>query len=151
MLARRLAAALCAAAVMLCTAAIPVRAEAPNPVVPAHVRTLANGLRVVVLEDHAAPVAVVNMWYRFGGAYEKHGKTGLAHALEHMMFRGTTTLSSSGLDDWGARLGAQVNAETTSEYTRYDLVLPADRADGPLRVEADRMRNLKLAPADWEK
>jgi zinc protease len=151
MLARRLAAALCAAAVSLCTTAVPVRADAPNPVVPAHVRTLPNGLRVVVLEDHAAPVAVVNMWYRFGGAYEKQGKTGLAHALEHMMFRGTTTLSSSGLDDWGARLGAQVNAETTNEYTRYDLVLPADRVDGALRVEADRMHLLKLAPADWNK
>ena len=151
MLARRLAAALCAAAVSLCTTAVPVRADAVNPVVPAHVRTLPNGLRVVVLEDHAAPVAVVNMWYRFGGAYEKQGKTGLAHALEHMMFRGTTTLSSSGLDDWGARLGAQVNAETTNEYTRYDLVLPADRVDGALRVEADRMHLLKLAPVDWNK
>ena len=159
MLVRRLAAALCAAAVLLCTASIPVRAAAPaavpaaasNPVVPAHVRTLANGLRVVVLEDHAAPVAAVNMWYRFGGAYEKQGKTGLAHALEHMMFRGTTTLSASGLDDWGARLSAQVNAETTNEYTRFDLVLPADRVDGALRVEADRMHNLKLAPADWDK
>jgi zinc protease len=149
--ARRLAAALCAAAVLLCTAAIPVRADAPNPVVPAHVRTLPNGLRVVVLEDHAAPVAVVNMWYRFGSAYEHQGKTGLAHALEHMMFRGTKTLSSSGLDDWGARLGAQVNAETTNEYTRYDLVLPADRVDGALRVEADRMHGLKLAAADWNK
>jgi zinc protease len=152
MLARRLAAALCAAVITTCTTAIPARADAPpNPVVPAHVRTLPNGLRVVVLEDHAAPVAVVNMWYRFGGAYEKQGKTGLAHALEHMMFRGTTTLSSSGLDDWGARLGAQVNAETTNEYTRFDLVLPADRVDGALRMEADRMRNLKLAPADWDK
>src|ERR1700736_4529378 len=120
--ARRLAAALCAAAVMLCTAAIPVRAEAPNPVVPAHVRTLANGLRVVVLEDHAAPVAVVNMWYRFGSAYETPGKTGLAHALEHMMFRGTSGVSASGLDDWGARLGASVNAQTTAEFTRFDLV-----------------------------
>src|SRR3982074_3069940 len=107
MLARRLAAALCAAAVALCTTAIPVRAGAPsNPVVPAHVRTLANGLRVIVLEDHAAPVAVVNMWYRFGSAYEKQGKTGLAHALEHMMFRGTTTLSSRGLAARGARLRA---------------------------------------------
>src|SRR4030088_837426 len=152
MLARRLAAALCAAAVLLCTVVIPARADAPpTPVVPAHVRTLANGLRVVVLEDHAAPVAVVNMWYRFGGAYEKQGKTGLAHALEHIMVRGTTTLSSSGLDDWGARLGAQVNAETTNEYTRYDLVLPADRVDGALRVEADRMHALKLAPPAWTK
>ena len=152
---RRLPAALCACAIAVCSGAIPVRADAPvehaTLVTPAHVRTLANGLRVVVLEDHAAPVAVVNMWYRFGAAYETHGKTGLAHALEHMMFRGTTELSASGLDDWGARLGASVNAQTTNEFTRFDLVLPADRVDTALHVEADRMHDLKLAPADWEK
>jgi zinc protease len=152
---RRFAAAVCAVAILAWTTAIPVRAGAPaagsNPVVPAHVRTLANGLRVVVLEDHAAPVAVVNMWYRFGSAYESPGKTGLAHALEHMMFRGTSDMSASGIDDWGARLGASVNAQTTTEFTRFDLVLPADRVDTALHFEAERMHDLKLAAADWNK
>ncbi len=153
MLVRRTVAALCAAAVSLFSAVLPVRADAPaaGPVAPARVATLANGLRVVVLEDHAAPVAVMNVWYRFGGAYETRGKTGLAHALEHMMFRGTTSVSSAGLDDWGAQLGASVNAQTTEEFTRFDFVLPADRVDAALHLEADRMRNLKLDPADWQR
>src|ERR1700738_4389430 len=126
MILRRFVAAL-AAAILACAPATPGRAATPAPNVAAHVDTLPNGLRVVVIEDHAAPVAVVNVWYRFGAAYETPGKTGLAHALEHMMFRGTHDLSSSGLDDWGARLSATVNAQTTSELTRFALSLSADR------------------------
>jgi len=115
----------------------------------AQVRTLANGLRVVVLEDHAAPVAQVAMWYRFGSNDETPGKTGLAHGLEHMMFRGTPSLSSAGLDDLGARLGGLFNANTTNEYTHYYFVVPADRLDLMIHVEADRMQNLKLTEKDW--
>ena len=87
------------------------RCAAPTPVGDARApqtRTLANGLKVVVIEDHAAPVAQVHMWYRFGALDETPGKTGLAHALEHMMFRGTHDLSSAGLGrhdrrGWAAR------------------------------------------------
>jgi zinc protease len=150
MLVRRIAAAL-AAALVACVAATPGRAETRAPIAAVHLETLPNGLRVVVIEDHAAPVAVVNVWYRFGSADETPGKTGLAHALEHMMFRGTHDLSSSGLDDWGARLSATVNAQTTSEFTRFDLTLPADRVDPALHLEADRMHDLKLDAADWDK
>ena len=129
----------------------PVPASAAPTAAPAaQLRTLANGLRVVVLEDHAAPVAQVHTWYRFGALDETPGKTGLAHALEHMMFRGTKTLSSAGLDDFGARLGADVNAQTQNEVTHYYFVVPSDRVDATLRVEADRMRNLKLDPKDWD-
>src|SRR5260370_40480366 len=140
-----------AAAILACAHAPPGRPGAPATNVAAHVETLQNGLRAVVVEDPAAPVAVVNVWYRFGAAYETPEKTGLAHALEHMMFRGTHELSSSGLDDWGARLSATVNAQTTSEFTRYDLSLPADRVDAALHLEADRMHDLKLDAADWDK
>src|ERR1700688_329861 len=150
MLIRRVVAAFGAAALFLAPARpLPAAAQSAPP--SAQVRTLANGMRVVVLEDHAAPVVQVHTWYRFGAAYETPGKTGLAHALEHMMFRGTHALSSSGLDDWGARLSATVNAQTTNEYTRYDLTLPADRVDAALHLEADRMHGLKLDAADWEK
>ncbi len=110
---------------------------------------LPNGLKVVVIEDHAAPVAQVQMWYRFGALDETPGKTGLAHALEHMMFRGTHDLSSAGLDDMTARLGAEVNAETENEDTHFYFVVPADRVDTIVHLEADRMRGLKLDPADW--
>ncbi|HTD38858.1 MAG TPA: pitrilysin family protein [Candidatus Limnocylindrales bacterium] len=149
---RRIAAALGAAALFL----LPLRpvaapaAPAPATATPiAQTRTLANGLRVVVLEDHAAPVVHVHTFYRFGALDETPGKTGLAHALEHMMFRGTKTLSSAGLDEMNARLGADLNAQTQNEQTHYYFVVPADRVDTILRVEADRMRNLKLDPKDW--
>jgi len=116
---------------------------------PVQTRTLPDGLRVVVIEDHAAPVAHVQMWYRFGALDETPGKTGLAHALEHMMFRGTADVSSAAIDDMTARLGAEVNAETENEVTHYHFVVPADRVATIVRFEADRMRNLKLDPADW--
>jgi zinc protease len=112
-------------------------------------RTLANGLRVVVIEDHAAPVAQVHIWYRFGALDETPGKTGLAHALEHMMFRGTHDVSSAGIDDMASRLGADVNAETENEMTHFYFVIPADRVDTIVHFEADRMRGLSLDPAAW--
>jgi zinc protease len=147
---RRLLAAVLACALLSSLRPIaPSQAAAPTDV-PAQVQTLANGLRVVVLEDHAAPVAQVAVWYRFGAGYETPGKTGLAHGLEHMMFRGTPALSTAGLDDLGARLGAQYNASTNNEYTHYYFVVPSDRTDLMIHVEADRMANLKLEQKDWD-
>ena len=149
MLIRRLIAALGAAALFF-TPLRPLAAGSAESTPPsAQVKTLGNGLRVVVLEDHAAPVVHVHTWYRFGSLDETPGKTGLAHALEHMMFRGTKTLSSAGLDDMNARLGADLNAQTQPEMTHYYFVVPADRVETIMRVEADRMRNLKLDPKDW--
>jgi zinc protease len=152
---RRLVAALGVAA-LLCSPLSPAGSSAQAEDVPrasqaptGQLRTLANGLRVVVVEDHAAPVAQVHMWYRFGALEETPGKTGLAHALEHMMFRGTPSLSSAGLDDMAARLGADVNAETENELTHFFFVVPADHVGTVMRVEADRMRNLKLDASDW--
>jgi zinc protease len=148
MLIRRIAAALGAAALLLASARLlPADAQSAPP--SAQLRTLANGMRVVVLEDHAAPVVQVHTWYRFGALDETPGKTGLAHALEHMMFRGTHAISSAGLDDMNSRLGADLNAQTQNEVTHYYFVVPADRVDTLLHVEADRMRNLKLDPKDW--
>jgi zinc protease len=144
----RLAAAAAVAALVLSPLSpLPAAAQSAPP--SAQVRTLANGMRVVVLEDHAAPVVHVHTFYRFGALDETTGKTGLAHALEHMMFRGTRTLSSAGLDDMNARLGADLNAQTQNEQTHYYFVVPSDRADTLIHVEADRMRNLKLDPKDW--
>ena len=112
--------------------------------------TLANGLHVAVVPDHAVPVAQVAMWYRFGSAYEKPRKTGLAHALEHMMFRGTNDLSEAGRVDLETRLGIDWNAETDFEYTHYFQTLTSSRAGVAIRIEADRMRNLLLHQRDWE-
>ncbi len=85
-------------------AAAPLAAPSASPPAP-QARTLANGLKVVVIEDHAVPVAQVHMWYRFGALDETPGKTGLAHALEHMMFRGTHDLSSAGVGRHGIAAG----------------------------------------------
>ena len=135
-------------------AGLPARAQssaAPAPAPKAYqTKTLANGLQVVVLEDHAAAVAQEQMWYRFGSLYETKGKTGLAHALEHMMFRGTPALSSAGLDDVAARLGAQVNAQTQNDTTHFYYVLPAGKVELAIHIEADRLAHLALRAADWK-
>ncbi|HEY4441515.1 MAG TPA: insulinase family protein, partial [Candidatus Elarobacter sp.] len=145
---RRLALLLCVVA----TLCFPIASQGAAPVDRAQdgqLTVLPNGLRVVVIEDHAAPVAQIHIWYRFGALEETPGKTGLAHALEHMMFRGTHDTSSGGIDDLIGRLGADVNAETENEMTHFYFVVPSDRVDTIVHFEADRMRNLKLDPADW--
>jgi zinc protease len=111
--------------------------------------TLANGLKVVVVEDRAAPVVQTSMWYGFGSLDETPGKTGLAHALEHMLFRGTPNVSAGGLDDIVARLGAQMNGQTTYDYTQFYFEMPADKIDVALYTEADRMQHAALRAADW--
>jgi zinc protease len=110
---------------------------------------LANGLKVIVVEDHAAPVVHTAVWYRFGSLDETPGKTGLAHALEHMMFRGTNSISSGGLDDIVARLGGQMNGQTDYDYTQFVFDMPADRVSVALQIEADRMQHAALAPEEW--
>ena len=110
---------------------------------------LANGLKVIVVEDHSAPVVHTAVWYRFGSLDETTGKTGLAHALEHMMFRGTPSLSSGGLDDIVARLGAQMNGETTYDSTQMILDMPSDRLGIALQIEADRMQHASILASEW--
>ncbi|MGC1380889.1 MAG: pitrilysin family protein [Candidatus Baltobacteraceae bacterium] len=111
--------------------------------------TLHNGLRVVVVEDRAAPVVQTAVWYGFGSLQETPGKTGLAHALEHMMFRGTPEVSAGGLDDVVARLGAQMNGETNYDYTQFYFQMPADKLDVALYIDADRMQHAALRASDW--
>lgn len=111
--------------------------------------TLPNGLDVIVVEDRAAPVVHTSMWYRFGSLYETPGKTGLAHALEHMMFRGTTEISAGGMDDITARLGAQMNGQTDYDYTEFMFDMPADKLNVALQIEADRMQHLALRASEW--
>jgi zinc protease len=112
-------------------------------------RTLPNGLKVVVVEDRTVPVVQTAVWYGFGSLQETPGKTGLAHALEHMMFRGTPEISSGGLDDIVARVGAQMNGQTDYDYTQFYFVMPSDKIDIALYTEADRMQHAALRAADW--
>jgi zinc protease len=112
-------------------------------------RTLPNGMRVVVAEDHSVPVVQTAIWYRFGASEEVPGKTGLAHALAHMMFRGTPYLSASGLDDTVTHVGADETATTANDYTVFRFMLPADKLELALRIEADRMQHLLLDDGAW--
>jgi zinc protease len=141
---------------LVCAQATPVRiaAAVPNPnefpPPPVTAKTLSNGLKVVVAESHAVPVVEVALWYGFGANEETPGKTGLAHALEHMMFRGTPSLSDAGLDDVIARIGAQVNAETTDDTTHFYALVPRDLLQMWLRIEADRMQHLSISENLWK-
>ena len=111
--------------------------------------TMTNGLRVVVVENHALPLAQVAMWYRFGSSNDPPGRRGLAHALEHMMFRGTHAMPGPALDLVAAQLGFETNAETDFESTHYYQTVPVENLGVALHIEADRMRGLLLRPRDW--
>lgn len=107
--------------------------------------TLANGLKVVVREDHRAPVAVTQVWYRVGSSYEPAGKTGMSHALEHMMFKGTDKVPAGEFSRLVAWFGGTDNAFTTDDYTAYYQVYSSNRVPLALEMEADRMVNLKMS------
>jgi zinc protease len=140
---------LCLILALLAGAPSIVRAQSGPGDSGIYTTTLRNGLKVVVVEDRTAPVVQSAVWYGFGSLDETPGKTGLAHALEHMMFRGTPEISAGGLDDVVARLGAQMNGETTYDYTQFYFQMPADKIDVALFIEADRMQHAALRAADW--
>ena len=107
--------------------------------------TLKNGLKVLILEDHKAPTATFQIWYRVGSRDENIGKTGLSHLLEHMMFKGTEKHGPKTFSRAIQRAGGTDNAFTSKEYTGYFELLASDRIGLPIELEADRMRNLILA------
>lgn len=103
---------------------------------------LDNGLDVVVIEDHRAPVVVHMVWYRAGAADEPPGKSGIAHFVEHLMFRGTDDLEPGEFSEIVAENGGTDNAFTSWDYTGYFQRVAADRLDLMMRIEADRMRDI---------
>ena len=105
---------------------------------------LANGMQVVVVPDHRAPVVTHVVWYRVGGADNAPGHSGLAHFLEHLMFRSTKTLKSGELARVVSRLGGRDNAVTSHDATYYFQRLPKEHLKTAMVMEADRMRNLNL-------
>nr|WP_239520853.1 pitrilysin family protein [Pseudooceanicola aestuarii] len=106
--------------------------------------TLDNGMQVVVVEDHRAPVVVHMVWYRAGAADEKPGVSGVAHFLEHLLFKGTDTLAPGELSATVAANGGTDNAFTGQDYTAYHQRIAADRLGLVMEMEADRMVNLRL-------
>ncbi len=110
--------------------------------------TLDNGMDVVVIEDHRAPVAVHMVWYRAGSADEDPGVSGVAHFLEHLLFKGTETLEPGEFSATVARNGGSDNAFTSFDYTAYFQRVAADRLELMMRMESDRMVNIQLTEDD---
>ncbi|WP_170425727.1 M16 family metallopeptidase [Ruegeria arenilitoris] len=110
--------------------------------------TLDNGMDVVVIEDHRAPVVQHMVWYRAGSADEPVGSSGVAHFLEHLLFKGTDTLAPGEFSATVAANGGNDNAFTSYDYTAYFQRVAADRLELMMRMEADRMRNIRLTEED---
>ncbi|HET9618963.1 MAG TPA: pitrilysin family protein, partial [Pseudolabrys sp.] len=105
---------------------------------------LSNGLELVVIPDHRAPVVTHMIWYKVGAADEVAGHSGLAHFLEHLMFKGTAKHPAGEFSQVVARLGGQENAFTTSDYTGYFQRVPSADLATVMAFEADRMTGLQL-------
>jgi zinc protease len=123
-----------------------LRAEVFNP----ETFTLANGMQVVVVPNHRVPVVTHMVWYRVGAANEAPGQSGVAHLLEHLMFKGTDNTAPGEFSRTVARHGGRENAFTSYHYTTYFQNVARDRLEEVMVLEADRMGNLALTPEQIE-
>ncbi|MCB2099908.1 MAG: insulinase family protein [Rhodobacterales bacterium] len=130
----------------LLLAALPARAGVFNP----ETFTLKNGMAVVVVPNHRMPVVNHMVWYRVGSADEPQGKSGIAHFLEHLMFKGTTKYPGGTFSAAVSRNGGRENAFTSYDYTAFHQTVAKDRLPDMMRMESDRMRHLTLTPQDVE-
>ncbi len=112
---------------------------------------LKNGLKIIVQEDHRSPVVVSQVWYRAGSMDEVNGKTGVAHVLEHMMFKGTKKVKPGQFSRMIAAAGGKENAFTGADYTCYFQQLEKSHLPLSFKLEADRMENLQLTKAEFDK
>jgi zinc protease len=118
---------------------------------PAHEHTLPNGLRLLVVEDHAEPVVTLSIWYRVGSRDELAGATGQAHVLEHMLFRGTQRYKPGEIMSALDRLGADWNATTSYDYTNFYETIPSSKLDFIASLEAERMAHSLIDDAELSK
>ncbi|MEW6001057.1 MAG: pitrilysin family protein [Nitrospirota bacterium] len=109
---------------------------------------LDNGIKVLIIEEHKAPVATFQVWYRVGSRDEPLCKSGLSHLLEHMMFKGTSKYGPGVFSRIVQKNGGIDNAHTTKDYTVYFELFPSDRISLPVELEADRMQNLTINPEE---
>ncbi len=144
-LARRLAAA-CLGLGFMVIGAAPAGAQVFNP----ETFTLKNGMQVVVVSNHRVPVVRHMVYYKVGAADETAGKTGLAHMVEHMMFKGTKTMPAGAFSQMVAKNGGRDNAFTTADYTAYYQNVAVDKLELVMRLESDRMANLLLKDEDFQ-
>lgn len=116
-----------------------------------HEKTLENGLKVIVKEDHRAPVATAQVWYKVGSASEYGGITGVSHVLEHMMFKGTPKYPIGKFSEILASIGARDNAFTGRDYTAYYQLFDVSKLETSIELESDRMAQLTLDEAEFTK
>ncbi len=112
---------------------------------------LANGLKLLVVEDNRAPVVAVQIWYKVGSAHETNGISGLSHLLEHLMFDGTKKYPSDSLTRIVAENGGKQNAATSQDFTFYFEQMSADKLPLAFDLEADRMQNLNITQKEFDK
>jgi zinc protease len=112
--------------------------------------TLKNGMRVIVKEDRRAPTAVQMVWYRVGSVDEVDGTSGVAHVLEHMMFKGTPSVGPGEFNKRVAAAGGRDNAFTSRDYTAYYQQVPKEKLEEMMQLEADRMRHLNVDAKEFE-
>ena len=126
-------------------------AAAAHAAQPVHEYSLDNGLKLIVKEDHRAPVMVSQVWYKVGSSYEHDGITGLSHVLEHMMFKGTEAHPAGEFSQIISENGGRENAFTSQDYTAYFQTMEASRLPVSFELESDRMRNLTLPEDEFTK
>lgn len=131
-------------AVFMFAGPVPARSAGP----PVAEYTLANGLELVVIPDHRAPVVTHMIWYKVGAADETAGKSGLAHFLEHLMFKGTAKHPAGQFSAVVAAFGGRENAFTGADYTGYFQRVPSEKLKTVMEFEADRMNGLALTDDD---
>ncbi len=144
---KRAAAGACAALLLATYATVAVAADAPQLAANAVSFTLANGLQVVVIPDHRAPVVTHMVWYKTGAADDPPGKSGIAHFLEHLMFKGTTTHPEGEFSARVEAVGGDDNAFTSEDYTAYHQTVAKQHLKLMMSFEADRMANLQITDA----
>jgi len=137
------------------TAAAPVRAAAADSprtnAAGAQLFTLANGMQLIVQPDHRAPTAVHMVWLRVGSMDEVDGTSGVAHVLEHMMFKGSKTVAPGDFSRRVAALGGRENAFTSRDYTGYYQQIPAQKLEDVMRLESDRFANMHWPDEEFKK
>jgi zinc protease len=136
-----------AAAVPALGGAAPLRVLPPQ--LPVREHQLANGLQILLHEDHSVPVVAVQIWYHVGSKDERPGRSGFAHLFEHMMFKGSENLTSGEITEYIQSIGGRYNATTDFDRTLYFEIIPSNHLERLLWMEADRMRALDVSEANF--
>src|SRR6266545_514036 len=139
--------ALAAAAVPTLGGAAPLRIQPPQLAVREH--QLANGLKILLHEDHSVPAVSLQVWYHVGSKNDPAGRSGFAHLFEHIMFKGSENLASGEMGDYIQSIGGRYNATTDFDRTLYFEVFPSNHLERLLWMEADRMRALDVSEANF--